>query len=150
MNLKLWVSFFAGLVFGIGLIVAGMTNPSKVIGFLDLAVAWHPSLAFVMVSAILVGLIAFRLIDHRPHAMLGGPIEIPTIQKIDRRLVGGALIFGVGWGLAGYCPGPAVASLANGGVKPLIFTMAMLIGTAIFEGLERLSHKQLKQKGETL
>jgi uncharacterized membrane protein YedE/YeeE len=137
MMLKLVSALFVGLMFGLGLIVSGMTDPSKVIGFLDVAGAWDPSLAFVMGGAICVGLIAFRFARTRSHAMLGGAIELPTARDIDRRLVLGGLTFGVGWGLAGYCPGPALASLATGGSKPLIFTLAMLAGMAIFEVLER-------------
>jgi uncharacterized membrane protein YedE/YeeE len=133
------MALFSGLVFGIGLIVSGMTDPSKVTGFLDLAGAWDPSLAFVMGGAIGVGLVAFRLARGRSQALLGGLMQPPATRKIDRRLVLGGLAFGVGWGLAGYCPGPALTSLATGSVKPLVFTLAMLGGMAIFETQGRLS-----------
>ena len=129
-------AFIVGLVFGIGLIVSGMTDPSKVLGFLDLAGEWDPSLAFVMGGAILVGLLAFRVAGRRERSLLGEPMRLPTATRIDRRLVLGSLAFGAGWGLAGYCPGPALASLATGGVKPLIFTVAMLAGMSLFELLE--------------
>jgi uncharacterized membrane protein YedE/YeeE len=129
----------AGLIFGIGLIVSGMTNPAKVIGFLDLAGNWDPSLAFVMGGAILVGIVAFSFARKRQRSLLGAAMRLPTATHIDRRLVMGSLAFGAGWGLAGYCPGPALASLAFGGVKPLIFTLAMLAGMALFEVLDRLS-----------
>ena len=129
-------AFIVGLVFGIGLIVSGMTDPSKVLGFLDLAGEWDPSLAFVMGGAILVGLLAFRVAGRRERSLLGEPMRLPTATRIDRRLVLGSLAFGTGWGLAGYCPGPALASLATGGVKPLIFTVAMLAGMSLFELLE--------------
>ena len=135
--MQLLMALFAGLVFGLGLIVSGMTDPSKVIGFLDLAGAWDPSLALVMGGAIGVGLVAFRLARTRSQALLGGPMQLPTAHQIDRRLVLGGLTFGIGWGLAGFCPGPALASLATGGSKPLIFTAAMLVGMVIFEVLER-------------
>ena len=135
--MQLLMALLAGLVFGLGLIVSGMTDPSKVTGFLDLAGAWDPSLALVMGGAIGVGLISFRLARTRSEAMLGGAIQLPTARDIDRRLVLGGLAFGVGWGLAGYCPGPALASIATGGSKPLIFTLAMLVGMGIFEVLER-------------
>ena len=131
------MALFAGLVFGLGLIVSGMTDPSKVIGFLDLAGAWDPSLALVMGGAIGVGLMAFRFARTRSQALLGGPMQLPSARQIDRRLVLGGLTFGVGWGLAGFCPGPALASLATGGSKPLIFTAAMLVGMVIFEVMER-------------
>lgn len=127
-----------GLVFGIGLILSGMTDPAKVIGFLDLAGRWNPSLAFVMGGAILVGLFGFRLASQRNRSLLGDAMRLPTARHIDRRLVLGSLAFGVGWGLAGYCPGPALASLASGGAKPLVFAAAMVVGMVIFELLERL------------
>ncbi len=135
--MQLLIAFVTGLVFGLGLIISGMTDPSKVIGFLDLAGNWDPSLAFVMAGAILVGLSAFRLARARTQAFLGGPFRVPTARHIDRRLVLGSLVFGAGWGLAGYCPGPALASLASGGGKPLVFTIAMLVGMVIFELQDR-------------
>jgi len=140
------ISFAVGLVFGIGLIVAGMTDPAKVTGFLDLAGNWDPSLAFVMGSAILVGSIAFALARKRERALLGGAMRLPTATAIDRRLVLGSLAFGAGWGLAGYCPGPALASLASGGAKPLIFTLAMLAGMFLFELFERLPAARLRSQ----
>ena len=130
-------AFIVGLVFGIGLIVAGMTNPAKVQGFLDLAGNWDPSLAFVMGGAILVGLVAFRFAGKRERSLLGEAMRLPTATHIDRRLVLGGLAFGAGWGLAGFCPGPALASLATGGAKAWLFTGAMLAGMAVFEVLER-------------
>lgn len=130
-------AFVVGLVFGIGLIVAGMTNPAKVQGFLDLAGNWDPSLAFVMGGAILVGLVGFRFAARRERALLGEAMRLPTATRIDRRLVLGGLAFGAGWGLAGFCPGPALASLATGGAKAWLFTGAMLAGMIIFEVLER-------------
>ena len=132
------MALVAGLVFGIGLIISGMTDPSKVIGFLDLAGRWDPSLGFVMGGAILVGLVAFRFAARRDKSLLGDVMRLPTATQIDRRLVLGGLAFGTGWGLAGYCPGPALASLASGGSKPLIFCAAMLAGMVIVELLERL------------
>jgi len=131
------MALITGLVFGIGLIVAGMTNPAKVLGFLDLAGRWDPSLALVMAGAILVALPAFRFAARRRQSLLGEPMHLPTATRIDRRLVLGSLAFGAGWGLAGFCPGPALASLATGSVQPLIFCAAMLAGMGIFELLER-------------
>jgi uncharacterized membrane protein YedE/YeeE len=127
----LMMAFAAGLLFGIGLILSGMTNPAKVQGFLDLAGGWDPSLALVMGGAVLVGLLAFRLAGARQRSLLGAPMRLPTATVIDRRLVLGSLAFGVGWGLAGYCPGPALASLASGGAKPAIFVLSMVAGMAI-------------------
>ena len=137
--MRLLMALLAGLVFGLGLMVSGMTDPSKVTGFLDLAGAWDPSLGLVMGGAIGVGLLAFRFARTRSQALLGGPMQLPAARQIDRRLVLGGLTFGIGWGLAGFCPGPALASLATGGSKPLIFTAAMLVGMVIFEVLDRLS-----------
>jgi uncharacterized membrane protein YedE/YeeE len=130
-------AFIVGLVFGIGLIMAGMTDPSKVQGFLDLAGNWDPSLAFVMGGAILVGLVAFRLAGKRERSLLGEAMRLPTATRIDRRLVLGGAAFGAGWGLGGFCPGPALASLATGDHKVLVFTGAMLAGMFAFDVLER-------------
>lgn len=131
------VSLLVGLLFGIGLIVSGMTDPSKVTGFLDLAGRWDPSLAFVMGGAILVGLGAFRLAGKRERTLLGGAMRLPSATHIDRRLVLGSLAFGAGWGLGGFCPGPALASLLAGSAKPVLFTLAMLAGMGLFELFER-------------
>ena len=136
--MQIIMALIVGLIFGIGLIVSGMTDPSKVIGFLDLAGAWDPSLGLVMAGAILVGLLAFRLAAGRERALLGDVMRLPTATQIDRRLVLGSLAFGAGWGIAGYCPGPALASLASSSAKPLIFSAAMLTGMALFELIERL------------
>ena len=137
--MQILMALVAGLVFGIGLIISGMTDPSKVIGFLDLAGKWDPSLAFVMGGAILVGVFAFRAAATRTQAILGGPMRLPASTSIDRRLIVGGIAFGVGWGLAGFCPGPALASVATGATEPLVFSLAMLAGMAIFEIHERLS-----------
>ena len=131
----------AGLIFGIGLIVSGMTDPGKVIGFLDLAGKWDPSLGFVMGGAILVGLVAFAFAGKRQRSLLGEPMHLPNATRIDRRLVLGSLAFGAGWGLAGYCPGPALASLATGEAKPWIFALAMLAGMGLFELFERTGNR---------
>lgn len=130
-------SLLAGLVFGLGLVISGMANPAKVLGFLDLFGEWDPSMAFVMAGALLVGTIAFHLAGKRTRAILGAPISLPKARDIDRRLVLGSLAFGIGWGLAGYCPGPVITSLAVGGVKPWIFFLAMMAGMLIFELTER-------------
>lgn len=137
--MQIFMALMVGLQFGIGLIVSGMTDPAKVIGFLDLAGSWDPSLGFVMGGAILVGIFAFGVARKRKRSLLGAPMRLPTATVIDRRLVLGSLAFGAGWGLAGYCPGPALASLATGGAKPLLFALAMLAGMGLFEVLDRVS-----------
>ena len=144
--MQIAMALLAGLVFGIGLIVSGMTDPAKVTGFLDLAGAWNPSLGFVMGGAVLVGVFAFAAARRRERSLLGAPMRLPTASKLDRRLVLGSLAFGAGWGLAGYCPGPALASLATGGAKPLIFTLAMLAGMVLFELLERMTAARTPSK----
>jgi uncharacterized membrane protein YedE/YeeE len=137
-------AFAAGLLFGVGLIVSGMTDPSKVIGFLDLAGAWDPSLAFVMAGAILVGLAAYGYARRRTAAFLGGAMRLPDARHIDRRLVLGSLVFGIGWGLAGFCPGPALVSLGSGQDKAMVFTLAMLAGMAAYEVTERFLPRSKK------
>jgi hypothetical protein len=133
------LSFAAGLVFGIGLILSGMTDPGKVIGFLDLAGDWDPSLAFVMAGAILVGFFAFRLAGRRAATFIGGAIQLPQRRDIDARLVGGSVLFGIGWGLAGFCPGPALVSFGSGQDKAAVFVTAMLVGMLVYTFAERLA-----------
>ncbi len=129
--------FFIGLLFGLGLILSGMSNPGKVLGFLDLAGNWDPSLAFVMGGAILVGLVAFQVARKRSKTFLGGALKLPSRTDIDKRLVLGSLAFGVGWGLAGFCPGPALVSLGSGQIKGVIFVIAMVAGMGIYELFNR-------------
>jgi uncharacterized membrane protein YedE/YeeE len=133
----IFTSLLAGLVFGLGLIVSGMANPAKVIGFLNLAGPWDPSLAFVMAGAIAVGAVAFFVARRRSVSLLGAAMKLPTARDIDRRLVLGSLVFGVGWGLAGFCPGPALVALGMGEFKAMVFVAAMLVGMGAFELLER-------------
>lgn len=130
-------AFLTGLIFGIGLILAGMTNPAKVLAFLDLAGAWDPSLALVMVGAIAVSAPAFLFLRRRSTTLFAEPLHLPTRRDLDPRLVLGSLGFGVGWGLAGFCPGPAL--VAVGALRPeaLVFSLAMLAGMGLFEVLER-------------
>jgi uncharacterized protein len=130
-------SFAVGLVFGLGLLVSRMADPAKVLGFLDLAGDWDPSLALVMAGAIAVGAIGFALARRRPKALLGGPMRLPVARQIDRRLIVGSALFGMGWGLAGFCPGPALTAVGMGEPKALLFVLAMLAGMGIYEYLER-------------
>lgn len=133
----LLTSFAAGLLFGLGLITSGMANPAKVLGFLDLAGDWDPSLAFVMAGAIAVGGCGFAIARRRARALLGQPIRLPKTAPIDARLIGGSALFGLGWGLAGICPGPGVVLLGAGLMKGLIFCLAMVGGMSLFEASRR-------------
>ncbi len=129
--------FFVGLLFGLGLMLSGMTDPGKVLGFLDLTGLWDPSLALVMGGAIAVGVFAFSLAKKRSLSFFGDALRLPTQERITKRLVLGSLLFGAGWGLAGFCPGPALVSMAAGQSKAALFVVFMLIGMGIFEVAER-------------
>ncbi|MCW8127938.1 YeeE/YedE family protein [Microbulbifer halophilus] len=140
---KLQISAFAaGLVFGIGLLLSGMANPQKVLAFLDLFGAWDPSLALVMAGAIGVGLPVFLLAKGRVLSLLGEKMQLPTRRDIDRPLVIGSLLFGIGWGLAGFCPGPAIVATGAGALKAIVFTAAMLAGMGLFQLASRPQRRQ--------
>ena len=136
--------FLVGLIFGLGLLLSGMTDPGKVQGFLDLFGTWDPSLALVMGGAICVGLFAFALAKKRTTNFLGGALQLPKSNVIDKRLVGGGLLFGAGWGLAGFCPGPGLVSMASGEIKAAVFVVAMVAGMVIYEMADRFWHTQPK------
>ncbi|MEY3914364.1 MAG: hypothetical protein RL509_2408 [Pseudomonadota bacterium] len=135
--------FIVGLLFGWGLLISGMTDPGKVIGFLDLTGLWDPSLALVMGGAIAVGFFAFGAAKRRTRNFLGGALHMPTSSDIDKRLILGALLFGAGWGLAGFCPGPGIVSMAAGQPKAAVFVVAMLAGMLVFEWMDRRSRRAL-------
>ncbi|MFC5463006.1 DUF6691 family protein [Massilia niabensis] len=130
-----------GLLFGIGLIVSGLADPAKVLNFLDLAGAWDPSLLFVMAGASAVAAVGFRLARRRGQSLLGAPLRLPAPGAIDRRLVLGSVAFGVGWGLSGFCPGPALVAIGAGYAEALIFGAAMVAGMAVFEVAEWLHRR---------
>ena len=134
-------AFVIGLLFGIGLIVSGMSNPAKVLGFLDLAGAWDPSLAFVMGGAVSIGLVAFGYARRLQASLLGNALRMPVATRIDRRLVAGSVLFGIGWGLAGICPGPGLVLIGTGAPEGMLFVAAMLVGMAIFEFRERRAQR---------
>jgi uncharacterized membrane protein YedE/YeeE len=138
--------FVVGLMFGVGLMTSGMTDPGKVIGFLDLFGAWDPSLALVMGGAVVVGFFAFALAKKRTTTFLGGALRFPTTNQMDKPLVIGSLLFGAGWGLGGFCPGPALVSMADGQSKAMLFVAAMLVGMLGFELMDRLVHAPRKAK----
>jgi uncharacterized membrane protein YedE/YeeE len=129
------IALFSGLLFGAGLAVSGMNDTTKVQGFLDLFGAWDITLAFVMMGALSVGLISFRFILKQDKPAVGKTFNLPTNNKINGRLISGAVLFGLGWGLVGYCPGPAIASLSYGYWQTLIFVAAMLAGSKISKQL---------------
>jgi uncharacterized membrane protein YedE/YeeE len=135
--MSILAALIAGLVFGLGLIVSGMADPAKVLGFLDLVGPWDPSLALVMIGAIAVGAVAFAIAARSRRTLLELDFKLPTARHIDRRLVGGSLLFGIGWGLAGFCPGPALVALGMGELKAAVFVAAMLAGMGLFELLQR-------------
>jgi len=130
------VALLAGLLFGVGLLLAGMVNPAKVLGFLDLAGRWDPSLALVMLAAIAVGLPFFTWARRHDRSLLGGLMQLPQRRDLDGRLVGGSLLFGVGWGIAGICPGPALVTFAAGYWQGALFCLAMLVGMALHAACE--------------
>lgn len=127
----------AGALFGVGLAIAGMTKPAKVVGFLDLFGAWDASLAFVMIGAIAVHLVAHRLITRRRSPLFDTRFHLPTRKEIDARLVLGAAIFGVGWALAGFCPGPGLVSAASGATGAIVFIVGMTIGMVVEQAFSR-------------
>ena len=130
-------AMLAGLIFGCGLLLSGMANPAKVLGFLDLAGAWDPSLLLVMVGAIAVAAAPLAWAKRRTRSLLGAPMQLPVKRELDPRLIGGSLLFGIGWGIAGICPGPAVAILLSGHWQVILFVLAMLAGMLLFSALER-------------
>jgi len=139
-----FAGLIAGLVFGIGLSLGGMTDPAIVLGFLDIAGAWNPQLAFVMAGGVIVTFIGYRLIARRPAPLWGERFVMPSATRIDAPLLGGALVFGIGWGLAGYCPGPAIASLASARGGVAVFVIAMLAGMAAVKIIRSPSSRQSK------
>ncbi len=135
-------SFVSGVIFAVGLGIGGMTQPAKVIGFLDFAGNWDPSLAFVMIGAISVHAFLYRVIRKRPSPLFSPAFSLPTRTDIDLSLVGGAVIFGLGWGLAGFCPGPALTSLTSGNFSPVIFSTGMIAGMLLYEFIGVLRPRQ--------
>ncbi|MCI0913348.1 MULTISPECIES: DUF6691 family protein [Pseudomonas] len=129
-------AFVAGLIFGLGLLLAGMANPAKVLAFLDVTGAWDPSLALVMAGAIAVAAAPLNWARKHQRSLLGAPMQLPVKRELDARLIGGSLVFGIGWGIAGICPGPAVAISLTGHWQILVFVLAMLAGMYAFTVLQ--------------
>lgn len=128
-----FVALLCGLLFGVGLLLAGMADPAKVLGFLDLFCAWDPSLALVMVGAIGAAFLPFAWARRHSRNLLGGAMQLPKARELDRRLVLGSIVFGIGWGIAGICPGPALVGLGAGYWQAALFVAAMLLGMAVFQ-----------------
>ena len=126
--MRLVSAYLIGLVFGIGIAVSGMANPAKVINFFDVAGSWDPSLAFVMGGALLVTFLGYRLVLQRPRPVLVAQFRIPTSRTIDARLIAGSAVFGIGWGISGFCPGGAIPALGTGRIEPLVAVAALLAG----------------------
>ena len=139
-------ALLSGLVFGLGLIVSGMANPAKVLGFLDLAGAWDPSLALVMGGAIAVGFFPFLIAKKRTLSFIGAQMKLPTASAIDSRLLTGSALFGAGWGIAGFCPGPGLVAVGMGEPKAFVFVAAMLVGMVVFAWREKHQTKTTTAK----
>lgn len=135
------VTFLTGVTFALGLGVSGMTQPQKVLAFLNLRGDWDPSLLLVLVSAVLTYYFSFKLIRKRGAPVLADQFNLPTSRKIDRDLVLGALLFGLGWGLAGFCPGPALTMLVTGHYSVLVFVLAMTVGMFMYESFSKRLHE---------
>ncbi len=129
--MRLIATYLIGLVFGLGISISGMANPAKVINFFDIAGSWDPSLAFVMGGALVTALIGYRIVLKRPAPVLAADFQLPTGTSIDARLIGGSAIFGIGWGIAGFCPGGALPALGTGRMEVVIFVAAAAVGIVI-------------------
>ena len=143
----LFSALMAGLTFGVGLILAGMTDPAKVLAFLDFAGTWDPSLAFVMAGAIGIALLPFHLARHREFSLSGTPLPPPARRDVEARLLVGSALFGIGWGLGGFCPGPAIVGLGTGFVPTAVFTLAMAAGMAVFQIWQKGRHQSRSPRG---
>lgn len=142
MNMQLLVSFISGITFAVGLSISGMTKPSKVQGFLDIFGQWDYSLAFVMVGGILVHTIAYLIKKKTSKPMLNPDYQVPNNKTIDKNLILGGVLFGMGWGLAGFCPGPGITALASGALEPLIFVVSMTVGMFAFDLFQKVQSKK--------
>ena len=134
---KAAAGYIAGLLFGLGLAVSGMTDPARVLGFLDIAGAWDPTLMFVLGAAVGTTFVGYRLVFARGTPLFSTKFQLPTKQELDAKLLGGAALFGVGWGLSGYCPGPAIASIGGLTLPLLALLAAMVLGWFIAQRIAR-------------
>jgi len=135
---RLILIYLIGVIFGIGILMSGMSNPAKVINFFDVAGSWDPSLAFVMGGALVVTFIGYRVVFGRPQPIFENGFKLPTNTKLDARLIGGSAVFGIGWGISGFCPGGALPAIGTGMPEVLMFAVAMIAGIFIAKGLQRI------------
>lgn len=140
--MRLIISYFIGLIFGVGISISGMSNPAKVLNFFDIAGAWDPSLAFVMGGAVLVTFFGYRFVLQRPSPMLSDVFQLPTRQSLDLPLLAGSAVFGVGWGIAGFCPGGALPAIGTGRSEVLIFVAALLAGIFAAKALQKALNRR--------
>jgi len=136
--MRFLTSYLIGLVFGAGILISGMANPAKVLNFFDIAGAWDPSLAFVMGGALIVTAIGYKVVLKRPSPLLGASFQLPRRRDFDRSLLGGSAVFGVGWGIAGFCPGGALPALGTGRIEVLIFIIALVAGIVVAKRLQAI------------
>ena len=138
-----WITAgLAGLLLGLGLILSGMANPAKVVGFLDVAGPWDPSLGLVMGGGLVIGSIGFAMLKRQPKTLLGEPLNLPSSRKIDGRLIAGSVLFGIGWGITGICPGPGLVLLGAGVPEGVIYMASLLAGMSLYSVIEKLrSHR---------
>ncbi|NSX53422.1 DUF6691 family protein [Parasulfitobacter algicola] len=135
--MRLIVSYLIGLVFGVGISISGMANPAKVLNFFDVAGTWDPSLAFVMGGALFVTFAGYKLVLRNKTPVLGTVFQLPTRKDIDGQLIGGAAIFGIGWGIAGFCPGGALPALGTGRLEVLVFVISLIAGIYAAKAIQR-------------
>jgi len=135
--MKLFPIFLTGLIFGVGISISGMANPAKVMNFFDIAGTWDPSLAFVMGGALLVAGIGYRIVFRRPAPMMDTTFHLPQNNRIDARLLGGSAVFGIGWGITGFCPGAAIPVIGTGNVDVLLFMAALMVGIFAAKALQK-------------
>jgi uncharacterized membrane protein YedE/YeeE len=145
-HLQWLTALLSGLMLGLGLILSGMANPAKVVGFLDVTGLWDPSLALVMGGGLVVGALGYRWLRARPVTLLGEPLNLPTNSVINLRLIGGSVLFGIGWGLTGICPGPGLVLLGAGLHAGIIYVLALLTGMLIYSVVEYVRHPHQRHR----
>lgn len=138
--MRLVSTYLIGLIFGVGISISGIANPAKVLNFFDIAGTWDPSLAFVMGGAVVVAFFGYKIVLRRSAPMLDAKFHLPDNPRIDARLLGGSALFGIGWGIAGFCPGGALPALGTGQIEVFVFVAALIAGIFAAKGLMALTH----------